>query len=112
MRTDYLKKQLSITFIFLFLFFIPVLNADDLYFEKRDFSNLTIPSVSCITQDNRGYIWVGTPGGLLRYDSRKPLLINRKSHPDLPSDHILSLDLSEETGELWIGTSGGMVRYN
>ncbi len=90
----------------------PVLSADDLYFEKRDFSSLTIPSVSCITEDDRGFIWVGTPGGLVRYESRKSLLINRQNYPDLPSDQILSLDFDKDSKNLWVGTAAGLVRFN
>jgi len=88
------------------------LGGESLYFEKRDLSNLTIPSVSCITQDDRGFIWVGTPGGLIRYDSRKPQVINRINHPLMPSNQVLSIAFEKDRGELWIGTSSGMIRYN
>ncbi len=105
------KRFITALIVLLFILSSSLIG-ESLYFEKRDFSNLTIPSVSCIAQDNRGYIWVGTPGGLLRYDSRKPILINKKNFPVLPSDQILSLGFVIDTEELWIGTSGGMVRYS
>jgi len=98
--------------IILCIFLVLPLGGESLYFEKRDLSNLTIPSVNCITQDDRGFIWVGTPGGLIRYDSRKPQVINRSNHPLMLSNQVLSLDFEKDRGELWIGTSGGMIRYS
>ncbi len=112
MIANYPDKRFIILLIVLFFLFTSPLTGESLYFEKRDFSNITIPSVNCIAQDNRGYIWVGTPGGLLRFDSRKPMLINKKNYPLLPSDQILSLEFDMDTEELWIGTAGGMVRYS
>lgn len=97
---------------FLSTVFTPVLYGKDLYFEKRDFSTLTVPSVTSITQDDRGYIWFGTPEGLVRYDGRKLVLLNRKSHPEMPADQILSVEYVKGTDELWIGTLGGLVRYS
>jgi len=105
------KLFLSVIF-FLLIVLVTSLGGESLYFEKRDLSNLTIPSVSCIAQDDRGFIWVGTPGGLIRYDSRKPQIINRSIQPLMPSNQVLSLEFEKDRGELWIGTSGGMVRYN
>ncbi len=31
-------------------------------------SGLTISQINCILKDSRGYVWLGTPAGLYRYD--------------------------------------------
>jgi diguanylate cyclase (GGDEF)-like protein len=97
---------------FLTIVFVPVLSADDLYFEKRDISAITVPSVTGLTQDDRGYLWIGTPGGLVRYDGRKHSLINRKSHPGLPADQILAVEYDPASDQLWIGTPAGLSRFS
>jgi len=112
MNTDKRVKVFFSTLIILFFILIPSLGGESYYFEKRDLSSLIIPSVTCITQDDRGYIWVGTPGGLLRYDSRKLRLIDRKTYSQIPSNQITALEYEREDGNLWVGTAGGMVRYN
>lgn len=105
-------KRFFSVLIFFLIVFAPILRGEDLYFEKRDISAVTIPSVSCLVQDDRGYLWIGTPGGLVRYDGRKFILINQKSHPDLPADRILSLGYDETSDNLWIGTGAGLVQYS
>lgn len=90
----------------------PVLYGDDQYFEARDISALTVPSVRDICEDNYGYIWAATPGGVIRYDGRTPVLWDRKKIPKLPSENIISIEFDETGSELWIGTDAGLVRYN
>lgn len=59
--------------------------------------------VQCITQDNEGYLWVGTLGGLARFNGKK--FTNYSISEGLFSNRITSLSFI--SGKLWIGHEGG-----
>ena len=67
-------------------------------------------SIRCIIQDKKGFIWVGTDGGLNRFDGYKFEHYN-KANNGLAQDFIT--DIFEDTnGLLWLfyeGVSGGHV---
>ena len=88
------------------------IHADSLYFEKHDLSNLTDLSMNDLAQDDRGYLWIATGSGIIQYNGSDPRLFNRKSHPQLPSDNILSLEFVPSSREIWIGTDAGALSYN
>lgn len=87
----------------------------DYYFETIGNSE-QIPSgvISAITQDDKGFIWIGTVSGLIRYDGYtfKHYPANIHSANSLSGDYILSLH-QDAQGDLWVGTSdGGVSIYN
>jgi ligand-binding sensor domain-containing protein len=58
-----------------------------------------------ITQTRDGYVWLATVGGLTRFDGARFTVIDRSSHPELPSDW--STCCTRTRGRLWFGTDGG-----
>jgi len=54
----------------------------------------------------RGFLWVGTRGGLVRFDGSSFRVYNRHTHPVFRSSDVRSLAWSGD-GALWIGTYGG-----
>ena len=70
--------------------------------------------VTAITEDGDGFLWIGTQGGLARWDGYHfrtyvPVL---KDTGSLPDNWILALR-TDRQGRLWIGTqSGGLARYD
>lgn len=68
--------------------------------------------VTCITQDNNGYVWVGTEDGLNRFDGF--FFSTYKNDPgdslSLKTNHVTSLFIDSE-GTLWIGTTEGTLCY-
>lgn len=69
-------------------------------------------SVLSIVQTHDGYLWLGTAGGLVRFDGVQFKVFTPDDTPGLPSNRILSL-FEDRLGTLWIGTiEGSLVRYS
>ena len=67
-------------------------------------------SVTAMLQDQQGYLWVGTFGGLARFDGERFTLFDAGDLLPLGNNGILSLHESR-SGVLWVGTlDGGLVR--
>ena len=71
------------------------------------------PGILSMTQDNLGYIWVGTQAGLNRYDGYKFLQFS-DSKPALSvlAGTYISALCNTKNNILWIGTRSGISRYN
>jgi ligand-binding sensor domain-containing protein/signal transduction histidine kinase/DNA-binding response OmpR family regulator len=73
-------------------------------------SNSTIED---ITQDARGFIWIGTRDGLNQYDGyRMTVFRNQKGNPNTLSDNYITCLYTDKQNTLWIGTLNGLNRYN
>ncbi len=67
-------------------------------------------SVNAMLQDHRSYIWIGTFGGLARFDGERFTVFDSANTPGFGSDQISSL-YESRSGALWIGTvDGGLIR--
>ncbi|HEY3457286.1 MAG TPA: two-component regulator propeller domain-containing protein [Bryobacteraceae bacterium] len=69
-------------------------------------SGLPQSSVLAIAQTPDGYLWLGTEGGLARFDGVHFTLFDQHAIPGLRSNEIRAL-LVDRAGNLWIGTHGG-----
>ncbi len=68
-------------------------------------------SVMALAQATNGYLWVGTSGGLARFDGVRFVVFNRTTVPALPDDRVVRLAASH-TGDLWLLTlEGGVTRW-
>src|SRR5210317_769320 len=77
-------------------------------------NGLSHNEVTSIVQDKDGFIWIGTRGGLNRYDGYEFEIYNQ-----IPGDSNSLVNPSIESlfvdsrGNIWIGTkSGGVSKYN
>jgi len=84
--------------------------------KKKQFSfkNLTVNEglssnwVSCIEQDDEGYIWIGTQNGLNRFDGQNFLqFFNKPQNNNSLSANWVKVVTKDNKGNLWIGTTGG-----
>lgn len=68
--------------------------------------------ITCITQDNIGYIWVGTEYGLKRFDGYRfhSYTHNPNDSTTLPHKHVTSLHITDD-GQLLVGTCAGVAAY-
>ena len=64
-----------------------------------------------LAQTSDGYLWIGTSGGLVRFDGVRFAVFNRGNEPAFRDDSVYSL-LTTSDGTLWAGTEGGgLIRY-
>ncbi|MFV3126004.1 two-component regulator propeller domain-containing protein [Niveispirillum sp. KHB5.9] len=69
--------------------------------------------VTAIVQDRAGFIWVGTPVGLTRFDGYRFRVFQPDSRDpsSLPDGYINALHV-DRRGRLWVGTNnGGVARF-
>jgi ligand-binding sensor domain-containing protein/signal transduction histidine kinase len=64
-----------------------------------------------LAQTPDGYLWIGTSGGLVRFDGTRFTVFDPENEPAFRDDSVYSLYTSRD-GTLWAGTEGGgLVRY-
>ena len=68
-------------------------------------------SVHSIAQDREGYLWVGTGGGLARFDGVRFKVFGADDIPGFRATLFLSLHASA-LGDLWIGGNNGVTRFH
>lgn len=67
--------------------------------------------VQALAQTQEGYLWVGTTGGLLRFDGAQFTLFEHANNPAFRADSVFCLERTVDN-TLWIGTEGGgLIRY-
>ncbi|MGN0189311.1 MAG: two-component regulator propeller domain-containing protein, partial [Candidatus Cryptobacteroides sp.] len=73
-------------------------------------SSLSYDGINCITQDSRGFIWIGTFKGLNRYDGSTFKVWNRDGL-GLASDFVHTIT-EDGKGNIWVGTDNGVSVYD
>jgi len=68
-------------------------------------------TVQAFAQTPDGYLWIGTTGGLVRFDGAQFTVFDRQNTPALHENSVFCLMVAHD-GALWIGTEGGgLARY-
>lgn len=73
-------------------------------------SDISYDGISCMFQDSRGFIWVGTFRGLNRYDGNHFTVYDKTDFGSV-SDFIHSI-AEDDDGNIWVGTDKGVVIYD
>jgi ligand-binding sensor domain-containing protein/signal transduction histidine kinase len=71
---------------------------------------LSEQTVQAFAQTPDGYLWIGTTGGLVRFDGAQFTVFDRQNTPALQENSIFSLMVARD-GTLWIGTEGGGLAH-
>ena len=82
----------------------------DIFFDRLGTADgLSQSSITAITQDQSGFIWIGTQEGLNRYDGYGFQTFYHKEGDagSLSHEYIRSL-LSDSQGRIWVGTNEGL----
>lgn len=71
-------------------------------------------TVTAVEKDRTGYIWFGTPTGLIRYDGQNyKSYYHDPSNPKSPRHSSISWLYTDVKGQLWVGyMQGGVARYD
>ncbi|MBN1352473.1 response regulator [candidate division KSB1 bacterium] len=69
---------------------------------------LPMNSLKKVFQDSRGYIWIGTQEGLVRFDGVQFKIYDKKEYPGLRCNFIWDID-EDADGILWLATHGGGI---
>jgi signal transduction histidine kinase/ligand-binding sensor domain-containing protein len=68
-------------------------------------------NVTAVCQTRDGYLWVGTEGGLGRFDGVRFVAFKRSNTPAFVPNQSIRRLFEDAAGALWIGTESGVVRY-
>lgn len=62
--------------------------------------------IQALAQTSDGYLWIGTSGGLARFDGFRFVVYGRFNAPSMTDDNIVSLAVAADAS-LWAATEGG-----
>jgi signal transduction histidine kinase/CheY-like chemotaxis protein/ligand-binding sensor domain-containing protein len=68
-------------------------------------------TVTAIAQTADGYLWLGTPAGLVRFDGVRFTLFNKRNTNTIRNNSVTSLEVGQD-GALWVGTAAGLLRLS
>ncbi|MCB0481067.1 MAG: hypothetical protein KDC83_06515 [Flavobacteriales bacterium] len=108
-----MKEKYKILFGFIVLTLLVILNglSQDYSFKNfRTEDGLIQSDVTCIEQDEKGQLWIGTVGGVSIYDGVKFTNFNRQNN--LAEEWVTAIH-AMKNGHVWIGHFGGSLSlYN
>lgn len=74
---------------------------------------LAHPIVRSVIQDYQGFIWIGTQGGLNRYDGNSFItFLHLRSQPNSLNNNTVNVLYEDSYGDLWVGTVKGLDRLD
>ncbi len=106
----------------LFVFFVMGLlplsgrTQNNLFFEHlTPERGLKQANIKVISSDYRGFVWMGTPDGLYRWDGVSYVIFQKDDEDStaISSNHITSLFGEPDSSAMWVGTAfGGINRFD
>jgi ligand-binding sensor domain-containing protein/two-component sensor histidine kinase len=106
-KTVLLKPSLLLTVLLIWLFPAIIAQRPMQFTRLAAEDGLSNNSVQCILQDKDGIMWIGTNGGLNRYDGATFYQYSIISRPALSNSVVTAL-MQDEKGLIWIGTESGL----
>lgn len=106
-----MRKKLS---LFIAMLLLPLAVAAIYMFKTPGArGGLVSSQINCILKDSRGYVWMGTPAGLYRYDGYvfRSFQSNSQDGSSLPDSYIEEVQEAMD-GTLWVRTATGFSIYH
>ncbi|AFM05902.1 putative periplasmic ligand-binding sensor domain protein [Bernardetia litoralis DSM 6794] len=105
----------SLTFVVYFAasYFVSFSYAQDIRFSAiTTAEGLSQNTITALIQDKQGFLWIGTPDGLHRYDGYS--LVESKNLPNdstsLINNSVTAL-VEDKNGDIWVGTEKGISKW-
>jgi len=98
-----------------YLFALPNLHAQNMPRLDRIPSELGLSQnlISCLMQDRKGFLWVGTKDGLNRFDGYKFTVYQYDAYDSTSlSDSYITALLEDRAGRIWVGTQRGLNLFD
>lgn len=91
-----------------------VARADYLFKSLDARTGLTSSQINCITKDAKGFMWMGTPAGLYRFDGYvfRHFQSDSQDGTSLPDSYIIDIQNWDTDGSLWVETPLGACIYH
>ncbi len=74
-------------------------------------NSLSNDEVNALLEDRNGNLWIGTSGGLNKFDPRTQKFTVYLTSNGLPNNEITGL-LADKVGNIWIGTIAGLSKFD
>lgn len=74
-------------------------------------NSLSNNTVTCIYDDGEGNLWIGTRGGLNKFNKKTEKFEHYFEKDGLPNDYIYGI-LGDNNKNLWISTNNGLSKFN
>lgn len=116
-RNSNTKRNVGLTVMLCFLIPGSPLLSQRSELRIRNYSvteGLSHNTVHCITQDEKGFLWIGTEDGLNRFDGYSFTVFKKSTQdPDAIADNFINCLYVDRAGTLWVGSnSNGIIRYD
>ena len=103
--------------ILISLIFFVLLNTGNAYSERftqfLSRQGFTQNSTATILQDSKGFLWIGTPNGLFKYDGyRFQIYRSEVGNKNSLVYNVISGIYEDPNGKIWVATSKGVSVYN
>ncbi|MBK7131505.1 MAG: SpoIIE family protein phosphatase [Bacteroidales bacterium] len=108
MKFNNILKSFSVTIACLLLFPV-ILNSQTYSFRNYSGENIPNKFIYTISQSTDGFLWVGTGGGIFRFDGYDffPVV-----YPDSVFSRNPTVSFKDKKGTLWFGSNDGKLYFN
>ncbi|WP_221312793.1 ligand-binding sensor domain-containing diguanylate cyclase [Granulicella aggregans] len=91
-----------------------IMAGDDIFQHLAEGSGLTSQVISSFAEANDGFLWIGSQGGLQRWDGYRLWTYKTQlGNPTSLPDNLTQVLHRDPSGTLWVGTSsGGLASYD
>lgn len=104
-------KTLLLFFVLFITLNVPI-KASHYYFKQISLKDGLPTIVKCICTEERGFVWIGGPSGLGRFDGHElKKYMPDSDHPNSLPDQTIYRIIEDKQHNLWILTKGGIARY-